>query len=60
MSDLSPFAAKLAAAIARRHELDRLASTGEAVPAQITHEAEVSVREAELELVRARAEITPE
>jgi hypothetical protein len=32
---LSPFAAKLAAAIARRHALDQIAETGDSVPAQV-------------------------
>jgi hypothetical protein len=49
----------LAAAIARRHALDSLAAAGEAVPAHVTYMAEARIREAELELVRARAEITP-
>ena len=53
--DLSPFASKLATAIAHRHALDRLADGGEAVPAEIMHQVEASVRAAELELVRARA-----
>jgi hypothetical protein len=54
-SDLSPFASKLAAAIAYRHALDRLSTSGEAVPAEIAHLAEASVRAAELDLVRTRA-----
>jgi hypothetical protein len=51
--------AQQAAAIERRHALDSLAAAGEAVPADVTHKAEASVRAAELELVRARAEVVP-
>lgn len=53
MTDLSPFAAALADAIARRHALDSLAIAGGAVPAQIAHQAEASIREAEQALLEA-------
>lgn len=39
---LPPLATDLAAAVARRHVLDRLADGGEAVPPELTHQAQAT------------------
>jgi NAD(P)H-dependent flavin oxidoreductase YrpB (nitropropane dioxygenase family) len=53
--ELSPFASKLAAAVARRHALDQIAETGMDVPAGLLQDAEARIRAAEGELKQARA-----
>lgn len=53
MTDLSPFAAALADAIARRHDLAALARSGWGIPAAIAHEVEANVRTAEHTLLAA-------
>jgi hypothetical protein len=53
MSNLFPFAARLAAAIQRRQYLDDLACDGQGVPAQVTRANEEEIRVAEVEMIRA-------
>jgi hypothetical protein len=55
MSNLFPFAARLAAAIQRRQYLDDLACDGQGVPAQVTRANEEEIRAAEVKLIRVIA-----
>jgi hypothetical protein len=53
VTDLAPYTAALSHAIARRQDLDALARSGWGIPAQITHQTEASIREAEQALLAA-------